>query len=140
MCPFSVALLLSVARIQRYEEQVRNVLYALCQYYLYASFCVDLSSFISVFEQVFDILKATIIKNFKDEQLLQGSDLMKTLIPDCPSVAKMILDTVRNRSGHETFQEKHQKSRTMILLHKIGKIFALSRKAQLPTMDTICDA
>lgn len=25
LCPFSVALLLSVARIQRYEEQVRNV-------------------------------------------------------------------------------------------------------------------
>lgn len=95
-----------MARIQRYEEQVRNVLYALYQYYLYVSFCVDLSSFVSVFEQVFDILKATIIKNFKDEQLLQGSDLMKTLIPDCPSVAKMILDTVRNRSGHETFQEK----------------------------------
>uniref|UniRef100_H3D3N5 FA complementation group I n=1 Tax=Tetraodon nigroviridis TaxID=99883 RepID=H3D3N5_TETNG len=66
LCPFSVALLLSVARIQRYEEQV------------------------------FDILKATIIRNFKDEQLLQGSDVMKTLVPDCPNVAQMILETVRN--------------------------------------------
>lgn len=118
-----------MARIQRYEEQVRNVLYALYQYYLYVSFCLDLSSFISVFEQVFDILKTTIIKNFKDEQLLQGSDLMKTLIPDCPSVAKMIQDTVRNRSGHETFQEKHQKSRTMILLHKIVKNICIISKS-----------
>lgn len=76
-----------------------------------------------MFEQVFDILKATIIKNFKDEQLLQGSDLMKTLIPDCPSVAQMILDTVRNRSEH--LQEKHQKSCKIILLHKIVKMFTL---------------
>ncbi|XP_011605603.1 Fanconi anemia group I protein isoform X1 [Takifugu rubripes] len=66
LCPFSIALLLSVARIQRYEEQV------------------------------FDILKGAIIKNFKDEQLLQGSDLVKTLIQDCSSVAQMILETVKN--------------------------------------------
>lgn len=78
-----------------------------------------------LFEQVFDILKTTIIKNFKDKQLLHGSDLMKTLIPDCPSVAQMILDTVRNRSEQESFTEKHQKSSKIILLYKIVKIFAL---------------
>ncbi|CAG03441.1 unnamed protein product, partial [Tetraodon nigroviridis] len=96
LCPFSVALLLSVARIQRYEEQVRNVLSTLCRSNLCGSFWVDSFSFVSVFEQVFDILKATIIRNFKDEQLLQGSDVMKTLVPDCPNVAQMILETVRN--------------------------------------------
>lgn len=67
---------------------------------------MDSFSFVSVFEQVFDILKATIIRNFKDEQLLQGSDVMKTLVPDCPNVAQMILETVRNRSEHETFYGK----------------------------------
>lgn len=71
--------------------------------------CELLCYFVSVFEQVFDILKGAIIKNFKDEQLLKGSDLVKTLIQDCSSVAQMILDTVKNRSEHETFTEKHQK-------------------------------
>uniref|UniRef100_A0A8C5DPJ8 FA complementation group I n=1 Tax=Gouania willdenowi TaxID=441366 RepID=A0A8C5DPJ8_GOUWI len=66
MCPFSVALLLSVARIQRYEEQV------------------------------FDLLKAAIVKSFKDEQLLQGSKFLQDLLPAHCSVAKMILATVQN--------------------------------------------
>lgn len=76
-------------------------------------------SCVSVFEQVFDILKGAIIKNFKDEQLLKGSDLVKTLIQDCSSVAQMILDTVKNRSEHESFTEKHRKCCEMIFLFQI---------------------
>ncbi|XP_070406524.1 Fanconi anemia group I protein isoform X2 [Nothobranchius furzeri] len=66
LCPFSVALLLSVARIQRYEEQV------------------------------FDLLKAAVVKSFKDKQLLQGSKFLQDLQLGQCSAAKMILDTVRN--------------------------------------------
>ncbi|XP_061773524.1 Fanconi anemia group I protein isoform X2 [Nerophis ophidion] len=66
LCPFSVALLLSVARIQRYEEQV------------------------------FDLLKGSIIKSFKDEQILQGSKFLQDLLPKHCSVSQMILDTVKN--------------------------------------------
>ncbi|KAM4734088.1 Fanconi anemia group I protein [Anableps anableps] len=66
LCPFSVALLLSVARIQRYEEQV------------------------------FDLLKGAVIKSFKDEQLQQGSKFLQDLLPGHCGVAKMILDTVKN--------------------------------------------
>ncbi|CAL1595500.1 unnamed protein product [Knipowitschia caucasica] len=66
MCPFSVALLLSVARIQRYEEQV------------------------------FDMLKSAVIKSFKDEQLQQGSKILQDLLPKHRSVSQMILDTVKN--------------------------------------------
>ncbi|XP_034032707.1 Fanconi anemia group I protein isoform X2 [Thalassophryne amazonica] len=66
LCPFSVALLLSVARIQRYEEQV------------------------------FELLKGAVIKSFKDEQLQQGSKFLQDLLlPHC-NVAQMILDTVKN--------------------------------------------
>ncbi|XP_041650949.1 Fanconi anemia group I protein [Cheilinus undulatus] len=66
LCPFSVALLLSVARIQRYEEQV------------------------------FDLLKGAVIKSFKDEQLQQGSKFLQDLLPVHCSVAQMIQDTVKN--------------------------------------------
>uniref|UniRef100_A0A3B3YAB2 FA complementation group I n=1 Tax=Poecilia mexicana TaxID=48701 RepID=A0A3B3YAB2_9TELE len=66
LCPFSVALLLSVARVQRYEEQV------------------------------FDLLKGAVIKSYKDEQLQQGSKFLQDLLPVHCSVAKMILDTVKN--------------------------------------------
>nr|XP_057931485.1 Fanconi anemia group I protein isoform X2 [Doryrhamphus excisus] len=66
LCPFSVALLLSVARIQRYEEQV------------------------------FELLKGAIMKSFKDEQLLQGSKFLQDLLPEHCSVSQMILDTVKN--------------------------------------------
>ncbi|XP_054633293.1 Fanconi anemia group I protein isoform X2 [Dunckerocampus dactyliophorus] len=66
LCPFSVALLLSVARIQRYEEQV------------------------------FELLKGAIIKSLKDEQLLQGSKFLQDLLPKHCSVSQMILDTVKN--------------------------------------------
>lgn len=80
-------------------------------------------SFVSVFKQVFDILKGAIIKNFKDEHLLKGSDLVKTLIQDCSSVAQMILDTVKNRSEHESFTEKHQKCCKMFFF--LLQIYAL---------------
>ncbi|XP_068458820.1 Fanconi anemia group I protein isoform X2 [Clinocottus analis] len=66
LCPFSVALLLSVARIQRYEEQV------------------------------FDLLKVAIIKSFKDEQMQQGSKFLQDLLPGHCSVAQMILETAKN--------------------------------------------
>ncbi|XP_034733935.1 Fanconi anemia group I protein isoform X3 [Etheostoma cragini] len=66
LCPFSVALLLSVARIQRYEEQV------------------------------FDLLKGAIVKSFKDEQLQLASKFLQDLLHGHCSVAQMILDTVKN--------------------------------------------
>uniref|UniRef100_A0A8B9K210 FA complementation group I n=1 Tax=Astyanax mexicanus TaxID=7994 RepID=A0A8B9K210_ASTMX len=66
LCPFSIALLLSVARIQHYQEQV------------------------------FEFLKGAIIKNFKDEQFLHGSKLLQDLLPPCHSISQMILDTVKN--------------------------------------------
>nr|XP_029523650.1 Fanconi anemia group I protein isoform X2 [Oncorhynchus nerka] len=66
LCPFSIALLLSVARIQRYEEQL------------------------------FDFLKGAITKSFKDEHLQQGSKFLQDLLPQRCSLAQMILDTVKN--------------------------------------------
>ncbi|XP_077372688.1 Fanconi anemia group I protein-like isoform X1 [Festucalex cinctus] len=66
LCPFSVALLLSVARIQRYEEQV------------------------------FELFKGTIIKGFKDKQLLLGSKFLQDLLPGHCRIAEMILDTVKS--------------------------------------------
>ncbi|CAL8236976.1 unnamed protein product, partial [Boreogadus saida] len=66
LCPFGVALLLSVARIQRYEDQV------------------------------FELLKGAITKSFRDEFLKQGSKMLKDLFPECCSVAQMIRDTVSN--------------------------------------------
>uniref|UniRef100_A0A8C9ZZA6 FA complementation group I n=1 Tax=Sander lucioperca TaxID=283035 RepID=A0A8C9ZZA6_SANLU len=66
LCPFSVALLLSVARIQRYEEQV------------------------------FDLLKGAIVRSFKDEQLQLASKFLQDLLHGHCSVAQMILDTVKN--------------------------------------------
>ncbi|XP_062944842.1 Fanconi anemia group I protein isoform X2 [Cynocephalus volans] len=66
LCPFSIALLLSVTRIQRFEEQV------------------------------FDLLKTSVIKSFKDRQLLQGSKFLQNLIPHRPCVSTMILEVVKN--------------------------------------------
>ncbi|KAM6961339.1 Fanconi anemia group I protein [Aplochiton taeniatus] len=66
LCPFSIALLLSVARIQRYEEQV------------------------------FDLLKGAITKSFRDDLLSQGSKFLQDLLPQRCSVAQMILNTVKN--------------------------------------------
>uniref|UniRef100_A0A7N6AF83 FA complementation group I n=1 Tax=Anabas testudineus TaxID=64144 RepID=A0A7N6AF83_ANATE len=47
-------------------------------------------------EQVFEVLKGGIIKSFKDEQLQQGSKFLQDLIPGHCRVAQMILDTVKN--------------------------------------------
>ncbi|XP_054569236.1 Fanconi anemia group I protein [Eptesicus fuscus] len=66
ICPFSIALLLSVARIQRFEEQV------------------------------FDLLKASVFKSFKDLQLLQGSKFLQNLVPHPSCVSTMILEVVKN--------------------------------------------
>ncbi|XP_036909535.1 Fanconi anemia group I protein [Sturnira hondurensis] len=66
MCPFSIALLLSATRIQRFREQV------------------------------FDLLKALVFKSFKDLQLLQGSKFLQNLVPHRPCVSAMILDVVKN--------------------------------------------
>ncbi|XP_012659867.1 Fanconi anemia group I protein [Otolemur garnettii] len=66
LCPFSIALLLSVTRIQRFEEQV------------------------------FDLLKTSVVKSFKDLQLLEGSKFLQNLIPHRPCVSAMILEVVKN--------------------------------------------
>uniref|UniRef100_A0A8C0M6Y6 FA complementation group I n=1 Tax=Canis lupus familiaris TaxID=9615 RepID=A0A8C0M6Y6_CANLF len=66
ICPFSIALLLSVTRIQRYEEQV------------------------------FDLLKASVVKSFKDLQLLQGSKFLQNLVTQRSCVSTMILEVVKN--------------------------------------------
>ncbi|KAM5179289.1 Fanconi anemia group I protein [Callospermophilus lateralis] len=66
LCPFSIALLLSVTRIQRFEEQV------------------------------FDLLKTSIVKSFKDLQLLQGSKFLQNLVPHRSCVSTMILEVVKN--------------------------------------------
>ncbi|XP_004577990.2 Fanconi anemia group I protein [Ochotona princeps] len=69
LCPFSIALLLSLARIQRFEEQV------------------------------FDLLKTSVIKSFKDLQLLQGSKFLQNLVPHRTCVSAMILEVI-NHSVH----------------------------------------
>nr|XP_038956966.1 Fanconi anemia group I protein isoform X3 [Rattus norvegicus] len=66
LCPFSIALLLSLTRIQRFEEQV------------------------------FDFLKTSVVKSFKDLQLLQGSKFLQTLVPQRTCVSTMILEVVKN--------------------------------------------
>ncbi|CAO2614145.1 Fanconi anemia group I protein homolog [Lemmus lemmus] len=66
LCPFSIALLLSLTRMQRFEEQV------------------------------FDLLKTSVVKSFKDLQLLQGSKFLQTLVPRRTCVSSMILEVVKN--------------------------------------------
>ncbi|KAL1774297.1 Fanconi anemia group I protein [Sigmodon hispidus] len=66
LCAFSIALLLSLTRIQRFEEQV------------------------------FEFLKTSVVKSFKDLQLLQGSKFLQTLVPQRTCVSTMILEVVKN--------------------------------------------
>ncbi|XP_072255232.1 Fanconi anemia group I protein [Pyxicephalus adspersus] len=66
LCPFSVALLLSVSRIHRFEKQV------------------------------FDFLKAIIVKGFKDIQFQQGSKFLQDLVPHPTCVSSMLLEIVKN--------------------------------------------
>ncbi|XP_048185843.1 Fanconi anemia group I protein [Perognathus longimembris pacificus] len=68
-CPFSVALLLSVTGIQRFEEQV------------------------------FDLLKSSIMRCFKDLQLLKGSKFLQNLVPQRTCISTIILEVVKN-SAH----------------------------------------
>ncbi|KAK1788907.1 hypothetical protein P4O66_015815, partial [Electrophorus voltai] len=118
LCPFSIALLLSVARIQRYEEQPAfKMALGVVGDFLKAKLdavsrdCGNTSSF--DWEglakhaapllpgrldapQVFEFLKGAITKNFKDEQLQQASRFLQDLLPSSSSVSHMILDTVKN--------------------------------------------
>nr|XP_020021060.1 Fanconi anemia group I protein isoform X3 [Castor canadensis] len=66
LSPFSIALLLSVTRIQRFEEQV------------------------------FDLLKTLVMKSFKDLQLLQSSKFLQNLVPQRGCVSTTILEVVKN--------------------------------------------
>ncbi|XP_035159656.3 Fanconi anemia group I protein isoform X1 [Callithrix jacchus] len=66
LSPFSIALLLSVTRIQRFQEQV------------------------------LDFLKTSVVKSFKDLQLLQGSKFLQNLVPHRACVSTMILEVVKN--------------------------------------------
>uniref|UniRef100_A0A4W3I963 FA complementation group I n=1 Tax=Callorhinchus milii TaxID=7868 RepID=A0A4W3I963_CALMI len=66
LCSFNMALILSVTRIHRFEDQV------------------------------FDLLKATIIKSLKDSQFQQNSRFLQDLMPTPSSVSDMILETVAN--------------------------------------------
>uniref|UniRef100_A0A8C9GD06 FA complementation group I n=1 Tax=Piliocolobus tephrosceles TaxID=591936 RepID=A0A8C9GD06_9PRIM len=66
LSPFSIALLLSVTRIQRFQDQV------------------------------FDLLKTSVVKSFKDLQLLQGSKFLQNLVPHRSYVSAMILEVVKN--------------------------------------------
>ncbi|XP_067827501.1 Fanconi anemia group I protein [Heptranchias perlo] len=66
LCSFNIALMLSVARIHRFEDQV------------------------------FDFLKTAIIKSFKDGQFQQNSKFLQDLIPQQCNVSEMILETVTN--------------------------------------------
>ncbi|XP_018427387.1 PREDICTED: Fanconi anemia group I protein [Nanorana parkeri] len=66
LCPFSVALLLSVSRIHRFEKQV------------------------------FDFLKTIILKGFKDLQFQQGSKFLQDLVPQPTCVSSMLLEIVKN--------------------------------------------
>ncbi|XP_078097436.1 Fanconi anemia group I protein isoform X2 [Mustelus asterias] len=66
LCSFNIALMLSVARIHRFEEQV------------------------------FDFLKTVIVKGFKDAQFQQNSKFLQDLIPLQCNVSEVILETVTN--------------------------------------------
>ncbi|KAM6201256.1 Fanconi anemia group I protein isoform 2-T2 [Rhynchocyon petersi] len=66
LCPFTIALLLSVTRIQRFQEQV------------------------------FDLLKTSVVKSYKDLQLLQGSKFLQNLVSQKSCVSSMILEVVKN--------------------------------------------
>uniref|UniRef100_A0A6J0SLZ0 Fanconi anemia group I protein n=1 Tax=Pogona vitticeps TaxID=103695 RepID=A0A6J0SLZ0_9SAUR len=66
LCPFSVTILLSVARIHRFKDQV------------------------------FDFLKTSIVRSFKDKQFLQSSKFLQELVPQQFSISDMFLEVVVN--------------------------------------------
>ncbi|XP_070619037.1 Fanconi anemia group I protein [Erythrolamprus reginae] len=66
LCPFSVTILLSMARIHRFKEQI------------------------------FDFLKTSVMKTFKDKQCLQGSRFLQDLTPLQYDISDMFLEVVAN--------------------------------------------
>ncbi|XP_066491115.1 Fanconi anemia group I protein [Tiliqua scincoides] len=66
LCPFGITVLLSVARIHRFEEQV------------------------------FDFLKTSVMRSFKDLQFIQGSKFLQDLSPVQYNISAMILEVVAN--------------------------------------------
>ncbi|XP_019626483.1 PREDICTED: Fanconi anemia group I protein-like [Branchiostoma belcheri] len=68
LSPFNVALALSVARIQRFEEPI------------------------------FEFLKSAISRSFKDEQIRQGSKWVTEMVPESSNVTESLLETVKNSS------------------------------------------
>ncbi|CAH1277021.1 FANCI, partial [Branchiostoma lanceolatum] len=68
LSPFNVALALSVARIQRFEDPI------------------------------FEFLKSAISRSFKDEQIRQGSKWVTEMVPESSNVTESLLETVKNSS------------------------------------------
>nr|XP_054306338.1 Fanconi anemia group I protein isoform X5 [Pongo pygmaeus] len=85
LSPFSIALLLSVTRIQRFQDQVLDLL-----------FIFFFHLFLLTIPKVLDLLKTSVVKSFKDLQLLQGSKFLQNLVPHRSYVSTMILEVVKN--------------------------------------------
>uniref|UniRef100_UPI00358E4A64 Fanconi anemia group I protein n=1 Tax=Myxine glutinosa TaxID=7769 RepID=UPI00358E4A64 len=66
LCPFQIALAMSVARIQRFEEQI------------------------------YEFMKITIVKSLKDSQMQRSSSLIRELIPEECHISEVIVETVQN--------------------------------------------
>ncbi|XP_033022355.1 Fanconi anemia group I protein isoform X1 [Lacerta agilis] len=66
LCPFSITILLSVTRIHRFEDQV------------------------------FDFLKSSVMRSFKDKQFLQGSKFLQELAPQNYDISAVVLEVVAN--------------------------------------------
>ncbi|XP_038602200.1 Fanconi anemia group I protein [Tachyglossus aculeatus] len=66
LCPFSIALLLSMSRLPKYEEQA------------------------------FDFLKTSVVKSLRHYQFHQGSKFLRDLVPQTSSVSATILEVVKN--------------------------------------------
>uniref|UniRef100_F6RYK4 FA complementation group I n=1 Tax=Ornithorhynchus anatinus TaxID=9258 RepID=F6RYK4_ORNAN len=66
LCPFSIALLLSMSRLPKYEEQA------------------------------FDFLKTSVVKSLRHYQFHQGSKFLRDLVPQTSCVSAMILEVVKN--------------------------------------------
>nr|XP_016782879.3 Fanconi anemia group I protein isoform X2 [Pan troglodytes] len=84
LSPFSIALLLSVTRIQRFQDQVLDLLF------------IFFHLFLLTILKVLDLLKTSVVKSFKDLQLLQGSKFLQNLVPHRSYVSTMILEVVKN--------------------------------------------
>ncbi|KAH0620036.1 hypothetical protein JD844_014548 [Phrynosoma platyrhinos] len=95
LCPFSVTVLLSMARIHRFEEQV------------------------------FDFLKMSIMRSFKDKQFLQGSKFLQDLAPQCYDISVVFLEVVANSVfgwDHVTQGLVHELIRSEILEQVLNRV------------------